>query len=229
MGLSAALDGPPGAGRGAGARDRRRRTGDRGLPDRSARRSTTAGWPTGSRCQGAGPPGGHRFVYESRPNVTVDAAALCLKSGNAVLLRGSARRRTPTHARPDRPRGGVVGCLPGALGAGRGRRPRGAGRARTLDRVVDLIIPRGGEGLKKAISAVASVPSSTPRRATATSTWTRGRPRHGRPHYHQRQVPAARDVQLRGDAARALVGGGGVFLPRGARGAALPRGRAARR
>jgi glutamate-5-semialdehyde dehydrogenase len=36
------------------------------------------------------------FIYESRPNVTADAAGLCLKSGNAILLRAAARRSTPT-------------------------------------------------------------------------------------------------------------------------------------
>ena len=42
-------------------------------------------------------------VYEARPNVTIDAAALCLKSGNAVVLRGSSSARTPTRCSPPSP------------------------------------------------------------------------------------------------------------------------------
>ncbi|HET6547936.1 MAG TPA: glutamate-5-semialdehyde dehydrogenase, partial [Solirubrobacter sp.] len=99
-------------------------------------------------------------IYEARPNVTIDAAALCLKSGNAVLLRGSssaahsnavlariAREAAASAGLPD-------GCL--ALVAGGGREE--LAELATLEGVVDLIIPRGGEGLKKAISAVARVP-----------------------------------------------------------------------
>ena len=100
-------------------------------------------------------------VYEARPNVTIDAAALCLKSGNAVLLRGSSSRRAlERRAGADRPRGGR------GRGPARGLRwrwsPAAAARSSTelaqLEGIVDLIIPRGGEGLKKAISAVARVP-----------------------------------------------------------------------
>jgi glutamate-5-semialdehyde dehydrogenase len=99
-------------------------------------------------------------IYEARPNVTIDAAALCLKSGNAVLLRGSssavhsnevlariAREAAASAGLPD-------GCL--ALVAGGGREE--LAELATQEGVVDLIIPRGGEGLKKAISAVARVP-----------------------------------------------------------------------
>src|SRR5215213_7997699 len=99
-------------------------------------------------------------VYEARPNVTIDAAALCLKSGNAILLRGSssathsnavlariAREAASGAALPD-------GCI--ALVAGGGREE--LAELATQEGVVDLIIPRGGEGLKKAISAVAKVP-----------------------------------------------------------------------
>ena len=99
-------------------------------------------------------------VYEARPNVTIDAAALCLKSGNAVLLRGSS---SATHSNAVLARiageaaasaGLPDGCL--ALVAGGGREE--LAELATQEGVVDLIIPRGGEGLKKAISAVATVP-----------------------------------------------------------------------
>ncbi len=93
-------------------------------------------------------------VYEARPNVTIDAAALCLKSGNAVLLRGSssAAHSNAVLARIAREAAASAG-LPGgclALVAGGGREE--LAELATQEGVVDLIIPRGGEGLKKAIS-----------------------------------------------------------------------------
>jgi glutamate-5-semialdehyde dehydrogenase len=99
-------------------------------------------------------------VDEARPNVTIDAAALALKSGNAIVLRGSssaphsnavlAAVAGEAAERAGLPAGGL------ALVAGGGREELAelAGQAG----VVDLIIPRGGEGLKAALSAVAKVP-----------------------------------------------------------------------
>lgn len=96
-------------------------------------------------------------VYEARPNVTIDAAALALKSGNAVLLRGSSSAahsnavlaRIASEAATELPEGSI-----GLVGGDRAALTELA----TLEGIVDLIIPRGGEGLKKAISAVAKVP-----------------------------------------------------------------------
>src|SRR3954469_1104116 len=99
-------------------------------------------------------------VYEARPNVTIDAAALCLKSGNAVLLRGSSSAAhsnavLATVAREAAEGAGLpAGCLALVAGGGREELAELAGQ----EGVVDLIIPRGGEGLKKALSAVARVP-----------------------------------------------------------------------
>ena len=62
------------------------------------------------------------IIYEARPNVTVDAAGLCLKSGNAVLLRGSSSAHASNTA--------LVAVMQDALaaaGPARGRRPAGAG------------------------------------------------------------------------------------------------------
>ena len=99
-------------------------------------------------------------VYEARPNVTIDAAALCLKSGNAVLLRGSssAAHSNAVLAQIAREAAEGAGLPEGSLGlvAGGGREE--LTELAQLEGVVDLIIPRGGEGLKKAISAVARVP-----------------------------------------------------------------------
>ena len=96
-------------------------------------------------------------VYEARPNVTIDAAALCLKSGNAVLLRGSS---SAAHSNAVLARIAIEAAseLPErSIGLVTGDREALAELA-TQEGLVDLIIPRGGEGLKKAISAVATVP-----------------------------------------------------------------------
>ena len=99
-------------------------------------------------------------VYEARPNVTIDAAALCLKSGNAIVLRGSS---SAAHSNA------VLAAVAASAAAGAGV-PEGAivlvaggGREElaelaTQEGVVDLIVPRGGEGLKAALKGVATVP-----------------------------------------------------------------------
>jgi glutamate-5-semialdehyde dehydrogenase len=99
-------------------------------------------------------------VYEARPNVTIDAAALCLKSGNAAVLRGSSSAAA-SNAVLAGVAADAVACagLPAAtvtLVAGGGREE--LAELATQAGVVDLIIPRGGEGLKAALSAVATVP-----------------------------------------------------------------------
>jgi glutamate-5-semialdehyde dehydrogenase len=99
-------------------------------------------------------------VYEARPNVTIDAAALCLKSGNAVVLRGSS-----SAARSN----AVLAAVAGEAATGSGLPPdalsivAGAGHDElaelaTQTGIVDLVIPRGGEGLKAALKGVATVP-----------------------------------------------------------------------
>ncbi|MEJ7797405.1 MAG: glutamate-5-semialdehyde dehydrogenase [Solirubrobacteraceae bacterium] len=99
-------------------------------------------------------------VYEARPNVTIDAAALCLKSGNAVVLRGSssAAHSNAVLAAIASEAATAAGVPEGAIGL-----VAGGGRAElaelaTQDGVIDLIFPRGGEGLKAALKAVATVP-----------------------------------------------------------------------
>jgi glutamate-5-semialdehyde dehydrogenase len=99
-------------------------------------------------------------VYEARPNVTIDAAALCLKSGNAVVLRGSSSAAhsnavlAGVAAEAAEAAGLPAGVLALVAGGGREELAELAGQ----EGVVDLIIPRGGEGLKQALSAVAKVP-----------------------------------------------------------------------
>ena len=99
-------------------------------------------------------------VYEARPNVTIDAAALCLKSGNAIVLRGSssAAHSNAVLASVAAEAAEGAGVPEGAivLVAGGGREE--LAELATQTGVVDLIIPRGGEGLKNALKGVATVP-----------------------------------------------------------------------
>jgi glutamate-5-semialdehyde dehydrogenase len=99
-------------------------------------------------------------VYEARPNVTIDAAALCVKSGNAVVLRGSSAALHSNAAlaavaiRVATEAGLPAGALAFLAGGERGELAELA----TQTDSVDLIIPRGGEGLKAALKGVATVP-----------------------------------------------------------------------
>jgi len=99
-------------------------------------------------------------VYEARPNVTIDAAALCLKSGNAIVLRGSSSATHSNAALAQIAGEAAVGAgLPeGCVGlvAGGGREE--LAELATQREHIDLIIPRGGESLKEALQAVATVP-----------------------------------------------------------------------
>jgi glutamate-5-semialdehyde dehydrogenase len=98
-------------------------------------------------------------VYEARPNVTIDATALCLKSGNAIVLRGSSSATHSNAVLAQIASEAAVGAgLPeGCVSLVAGGREELAELA-TQEGSVDLIIPRGGEGLKAALKAVASVP-----------------------------------------------------------------------
>ncbi len=100
------------------------------------------------------------IVYEARPNVTVDAAALCLKSGNAVVLRGSsmAERSNAVLAGIIADALRAAGLPEGAVGLVDGGERSEMAELATQEETVDLIIPRGGEGLKAALKEVATVP-----------------------------------------------------------------------
>jgi glutamate-5-semialdehyde dehydrogenase len=99
-------------------------------------------------------------VYEARPNVTIDAAVLCLKSGNAIVLRGSSTAEHSNAVLASIASEAAVwaglpdGCV--GLVAGGGREE--LAELATQTDTVDLIIPRGGEGLKAALKDVATVP-----------------------------------------------------------------------
>ncbi len=98
-------------------------------------------------------------IYEARPNVTVDCAALCLKSGNAIVLRGSSYAERSNGALAGLVREALVdsGLAEGCVEMLSGDREELAALA-TADGFVDLVIPRGGGGLKAALKEVATVP-----------------------------------------------------------------------
>ncbi len=98
-------------------------------------------------------------IYEARPNVTVDCAALCLKSGNAIVLRGSsyAQRSNAALAALVREAVAESGLPAGAVELLPGERSE-LEQLATAEGLVELVIPRGGEGLKNALKAVATVP-----------------------------------------------------------------------
>ena len=99
-------------------------------------------------------------VYEARPNVTIDAAALCLKSGNAIVLRGSsmAAHSNAVLAAVAIEAGLAAGLPEGSMALVAGGGHDELSELATQSGVVDLIIPRGGEGLKNALKGVATVP-----------------------------------------------------------------------
>ena len=100
------------------------------------------------------------MIYESRPNVTADAAALCLRSGNAVILRGGSEAVHSNRAIADAVRDGIARTdVPVDV----------VQLVRTTDRaavdilleqegLIDLVIPRGGEGLIRAVTEKSRIP-----------------------------------------------------------------------
>ena len=101
------------------------------------------------------------MVYESRPNVTVDAAALCIRSGNAVILRGGSEAVRSNRAFHAAIADGLrAGGLPEAAVQLIGTQDRDAVglMLRGLGGTVDMIIPRGGRGLVARVQQDARVP-----------------------------------------------------------------------
>ena len=100
------------------------------------------------------------IIYESRPNVTADAASLCLKSGNAAILRGGSESLESNRA--------IAACMHAGLrAAGLPERAlqlvatpdrSAVGHLITMPEYVDVIVPRGGKGLIERISAEARIP-----------------------------------------------------------------------
>ncbi len=100
------------------------------------------------------------IIYESRPNVTIDAAALCLKSGNAAILRGGSEALHSNQALAQCIRDGLKKAgLPVDIVQVIETADRSAvGELITMSQYVDVIVPRGGKGLIERVSAEARVP-----------------------------------------------------------------------
>lgn len=100
------------------------------------------------------------IIYESRPNVTIDAAALCLKSGNATVLRGGSEAFHSNQALGAIIRQGLVAAgLPEHCVQVIATTDRAAvGHLITMTDYIDMIIPRGGKGLISRLTAEAKVP-----------------------------------------------------------------------
>ena len=100
------------------------------------------------------------IIYESRPNVTSDAAALCFKSGNVAILKGGKEAQQSNEAiakiiqktlEEEGLPGSLISLLPDAS-------REGVAKLIKMDRYVDLIIPRGGEALIRFVNENATVP-----------------------------------------------------------------------
>ncbi|MCR9069010.1 MAG: glutamate-5-semialdehyde dehydrogenase [Rhodobacteraceae bacterium] len=99
-------------------------------------------------------------IYESRPNVTADAGALCLKSGNAVILRGGSESFHSSGVLVDALRAGLADAgLPGDAVQRVPTRDRAAvSEMLTMTDAIDVIVPRGGKGLVGLVQREARVP-----------------------------------------------------------------------
>jgi len=100
------------------------------------------------------------IIYESRPNVTVDAASLCIKSGNAAILRGGSEASHSNQAIAQCVQQGLLAAgLPIASVQVVETTDRSAvGELITLTEFVDVIVPRGGKSLIQRVSAEARIP-----------------------------------------------------------------------
>ena len=146
------------------------------------------------------------IIYESRPNVTADAAALCLKSGNATILRGGSEALRSNQA--------IADCVHQGL-RDAGLTERAVQVVVTTDRAavghliadvdhVDVIVPRGGKGLIERITKEAKVPVIKHLDGVChVFIDASAERRHGDPHRRQREDAALLAVQHDGDAARA--------------------------
>ncbi|MEO1968112.1 MAG: glutamate-5-semialdehyde dehydrogenase [Sphingomonadaceae bacterium] len=132
------------------------------LPDPVGRQLASFDRPNGLRIERVAVPiGVIGMIYESRPNVGADASALCLKSGNAVILRGGSESRNSTRVIVKAMQAGLEAAgLPADAVQTVGTTDRAAVAALLkADEFVDLVIPRGGRGLVELVRDQASVPT----------------------------------------------------------------------
>ena len=131
------------------------------LPDPIGEISDMVYLPSGiQRGQMRVPLGVIGIIYESRPNVTIDAASLCLKSGNATILRGGSEAFYSNQAIAEAVTAGVVaaGLPEHAVQVLNTTDREAVGKLITMPEFVDVIVPRGGKGLIERISKDARVP-----------------------------------------------------------------------
>ncbi len=100
------------------------------------------------------------IIYEARPNVTVDAAALCLKSGNVCILRGGKEAIRSNRCAVELMRGALsaAGLPEDCINLVQDTSRESANELMHLNGYVDVLIPRGGAGLIRAVASQASVP-----------------------------------------------------------------------
>ncbi len=100
------------------------------------------------------------IIYESRPNVTVDAAGLCLKAGNAVILRGGSEAFNSNLILADcMNKAGIAAGLPdGAVQLVEWTDRQAVSVLLKMDEYISLIIPRGGEGLIRTVVEQSTIP-----------------------------------------------------------------------
>jgi glutamate-5-semialdehyde dehydrogenase len=100
------------------------------------------------------------MIYEARPNVTADAAGICLKSGNAVLLRGSSSARSSNAAIVEVLRGaaGRAGLAPDVVQLVPGHSHDSVKELMRARGLVDVLVPRGGAGLIRSVVEESTVP-----------------------------------------------------------------------
>ncbi len=117
--------------------------------------------PTGLQvCKKSVPLGVIGIIYESRPNVTTDAAGVCIKSGNAVILRGGSEALQTNMLLTDAMIKGAVdaGLPPHAIQIIRTPGHEAVGELLKMDKYVNVLIPRGGKGLIKRIAEGTRIP-----------------------------------------------------------------------
>lgn len=100
------------------------------------------------------------FIYESRPNVTADAAAICIKSGNAVILRGGKEAAHSNQAIAEllAEAAEAAGLPADAIQLVNTTDRAAVGHLLQLDKYISVVIPRGGEGLIRRVAAEAKMP-----------------------------------------------------------------------
>jgi len=133
-----------------------------GLPDPVGRVLATTERPNGLVIERVAVPiGVIGMIYESRPNVGADASALCLKSGNAVILRGGSESRQSTRVIVECMQAGLVAAGLPAQAVQAIQTPDREAVSALLEAVehVDLVIPRGGRGLVELVRDKARVPT----------------------------------------------------------------------